>query len=134
MSIFVHAETLKALQNGGQRSTLEHHVRTIENGIANRSVSAIRDYLHPKKTFIDIFGKPAAYLSVNQALAVIETFMKEYVPSGYSQGVVKEGAPGGVSISTLRVRSSTGIRSVKLILSFSREKDEHWVINRIVVR
>ncbi len=115
-------------------STLHRHVRSIERAIATRSLATIREYLNPKKTFIDILGKPATYLSVNQAVAVIESFLREHLPVGYTLGVIKEGASSSVAISSLRVRSSSGERQLKLTMGFTRDRETHWLINRIVIR
>ena len=115
-------------------SALQRHVRTIERAIASRSLSTIREYLNPKKTFIDILGKPATYLSVNQAVAVIESFLRGHLPVGYSLGVIKEGAATSVAISSLRVKTPAGERQLKLTMGFTKDGEAHWRINRIVIR
>ena len=115
-------------------STLQQHVRAIERAIASRSLPTIREYLNPKKTFIDILGKPATYLSVNQAVAVIESFLRVYLPVGYALGLIKEGPATSIAISTLRVKTATGERHLKLTMGFTKDSETHWLINRIVIR
>jgi hypothetical protein len=117
-----------------QPSALQPHVRAIERAIAARSLPIIRAYLNPKKTYIDILGKPATYLSVNQAVAVIESFFRQNIPVGYAMGVIKEGAPTGVAISSLRVKSISGERVLKVTMGFSKDYKAHWLINRIIIR
>lgn len=115
-------------------SALQRHVRAIERAIASRSLPTIREYLNPKKTFIDILGKPATYLSVNQAVAVIESFLRGHLPVGYALGVIKEGVATSVAISSLRVKTADGERQLKLTMGFTRDSTTQWRINRIVIR
>jgi hypothetical protein len=117
-----------------QHVPLQPQVRAIEQAIATRSLATIREYLNPKKTYIDILGKPASYLSVNQSVAVIESFLRQHLPVGYTKGIVKEGPFAGIAISSLRVKSASGVRSLKLTLGFGKDHDAHWLINRIIVR
>jgi hypothetical protein len=117
-----------------QPPSLQQHVRAIERAIADRSLTKIREYLNPKKTFIDIFGKPASYLSVNQSVAVIESFFRQHTPVSYSMGIIKEDAPVAIAISTLRVKNTSGERALKLTLGFSKDPENHWLVNRIIIR
>lgn len=117
-----------------EQTSLQQHVRAIERALAVRSLSTIRDYLNPRKTYIDILGKPASYLSVNQSVAVIESFLKQNAPVGYSMGLIKEDAPSAIAISSLRVKNASGERALKLTLGFSKNTENHWLVNRIIIR
>src|SRR5687767_3539276 len=102
MGVYVCGASVQAQE---QLSTLQPHVRAIERAMATRSLPIIRDYLNPKKTYIDILGKPSSYLSANQAVAVIESFLRQNMPAGYVTGIIKETALTGIAISSLRVKS-----------------------------
>ena len=134
LAVLLGFSTGKLFAQPAEPKTLQGHVRAIERAIASRSLPTIREYLNPKKTFIDILGKPATYLSVNQAVAVIESFLREHMPVGYALGVIKEGPVTSVAISSLRVKSATGERQLKVTMGFTKHREAHWLINRIVIR
>jgi len=117
-----------------KNSSLQQHVRTIERALAARSLSTVREYLNPKKTYIDILGKPASYLSVNQSIAVIESFLRQSTPVGYVKGIIREDASSAIAISTLRVKNAGGERTLKLTLGFTKNAEHSWVVNRIIIR
>lgn len=115
-------------------TALAPHVRMIERAIAARSLDVIRGYLHPQKTFVDFLGKPASYLSVNQATAVIESFLRDNALTSYSMDVIREMGVNGIALGALRARSREGMRALKLTLSFTKETNHRWLITRIVIR
>lgn len=123
---------LQSLQ--ASNSPLKDQIAKLSLAINHRDLEAIRTQFGASRIYVEIADKAGAYLSGNQALVVIESFLQARSAINSNFEFVSENGTNGSASGSLAARKDGRVVTYKLNFGFTKGGDGRWMLSRVSMR